>query len=454
MIGIPFGVSYFPIGWRGDSETDPNSQNQTDDDVNGLFPLPGKEALGIRMFLFSTILGQVVYTFTSQFRNPIGLQMVENVPFCHELAAICIRHQGYGLEALSTLFVLFGFASVLVGVVFYLLGHFQLGRIVYYFPNHVLVGCIGGIGIYIAKTGLEVTMNDVFSVVSLYENWNLLWVVFVFELILRILERITLDADGKPQYALLSPIYFCSITPVFYFSIWVLGISMQSAFDEGFFFPPLDACDDAVQDCTSSSYSMWSSIFNEDLLNIWKIVHVSTISIPAIVDSLPTLLALVLVSYQASSLVSALLWSFQHLADNLALQFSLIHVPINIPAFAISTNSEVDMNNELVSHGYSNIIAGVFAGLQNYMAYTQSVLYDKSGGTGKVSGVGVAVITSLLFLVGPAIASYIPRCMAGTLLLHVGIDLFLEGVYDSYGKFDPLEYASIWTIVIVMTLYG
>eukprot|EP00978_Attheya_sp_CCMP212_P029676 scaffold106170_cov49-Attheya_sp.AAC.1 len=44
--------------------------------------------------------------------------------------------------------------------------------------------------------------------------------------------------------------------------------------------------------------------------------------------------------------------------------------------------------------------------------------------------------------------------MAGTLLLHVGIDLFLEGVYDSYGKFDNLEYAGIWLITIVMTLYG
>lgn len=102
------------------------------------------------------------------------------------------------------------------------------------------------------------------------------------------------------------------------------------------------------------------------------------------------------------------------------------------PAFAISTNTDVDMNNELIAHGYSNMVAGIFGGLQNYMAYTQSVLYDRSGGKGKRSGFAVALITSLLFVAGPTIASYIPRCMAGALLLHVGIDLFLEGVYDSY----------------------
>ena len=44
--------------------------------------------------------------------------------------------------------------------------------------------------------------------------------------------------------------------------------------------------------------------------------------------------------------------------------------------------------------------------------------------------------------------------MAGTLLVHVGIDLFLEGVYDTMGKFEWLEYAGIWLIALVMTFAG
>jgi SulP family sulfate permease len=129
MIGIPFGVSYFPVSWS------PLLEEASDD--GGPFPLPGKEALGIRMFLFSTIVGQIVFTIFSDFPNPIGLQMVENVPFCHELANIVIAHQGYGIDALSTLIVMFGLASVVVGIVFFLLGKFQLGRVVYFFPTHV-----------------------------------------------------------------------------------------------------------------------------------------------------------------------------------------------------------------------------------------------------------------------------------------------------------------------------
>lgn len=62
MIGIPFGVSYFPVSWS------PLAEEASDN--GGPFPLPGKEALGIRMFLFSTVVGQIVFTIFSDFPNP------------------------------------------------------------------------------------------------------------------------------------------------------------------------------------------------------------------------------------------------------------------------------------------------------------------------------------------------------------------------------------------------
>lgn len=155
MVGIPFGVSYFPVGWKSstalqstDVEDDVLSESDGGFIMDGPFPLPGKEAFGIRMFLFSTIIGQLVMTFSSNFNNCIALQMVENVPFCQALTYIVVEQQGYGKEALSTLFFLFGLASVTVGLVFYYLGRMELGKILYFFPAHVLVGCIGKCMLY------------------------------------------------------------------------------------------------------------------------------------------------------------------------------------------------------------------------------------------------------------------------------------------------------------------
>eukprot|EP00985_Skeletonema_marinoi_P007938 scaffold3538_cov100-Skeletonema_marinoi.AAC.9 len=426
MVGIPFGVSYFPVGWKSSTFAAGDDISTSDGGgfvMDGTFPIPHKEALGIRMFLFSTIIGQLTMTYASNFRNCIALQMVENVPFCQSLSYIVISHQGYGREALSTLFFLFGLASVIVGAVFYTLGRFELGKVLYFFPAHVLVGCIGGIGVFIAKTGLEVTANASFGMVF-FEKMPLLLVVFGFEAGLRVLNHLTKDSTGTSRYPLLSPIYFCLITPVFYLGIWASGISVETAFTEGYFFPPLD---DSSGDGSVISFFL-SPLWSESTWDIFRIVDFSTISWAAVTESIPTMVALVL--------------------------FSLIHVPINIPVFAVSSDVDVEINAELVAHGYSNGIVGLFGGLQNYMAYTQSIIYYKSGGNGRASSLAVAGLTSVLFFFGPSVASYMPRCMAGTLLLHCGIDLFLEGVYDSYGKYDYLEYAGIWAITVVMTTFG
>ena len=96
----------------------------------------------------------------SKFNNCVGLQMIENVPLYLELAGITIADGGgSGESATSTLFFLFGASSVIVELVFYLLGRFELGRVLYFFPKHVLVGCIGGIGLFIVVTALEVSTN-------------------------------------------------------------------------------------------------------------------------------------------------------------------------------------------------------------------------------------------------------------------------------------------------------
>ncbi len=282
MVGIPFGASYFPTELQ----------------------LPEKEVLGLRMFLFSTMVAQLVFTFMSNFDNATGLQMVENVPFCLALARIVMDEQqqgGVGEDdgdrgASSTLFFLFGLSSVLVGLVFYLLGRFELGRIVYFFPSHVLVGCIGGIGAYIVITGLEVTTNTLVTLDGLSEcivqNFHLLWPIIVFESFLRFLMRMTVKSNGDARYPLLCPIYYCCITPVFYLGLKWAGMSLETAEKKGYFFPPL---------------STSGSVFTSDLFDIFTQVNPYLISWRAVIKSIPTMISLT--------------------------AFSLIHVPINIPAF-------------------------------------------------------------------------------------------------------------------------
>lgn len=53
--------------------------------------------------------------------------------------------------------VAFAFSSILTGIAFGLLGYFKLGSLSEFFPRHILVGCIGGVGAFLFVTGLQVS---------------------------------------------------------------------------------------------------------------------------------------------------------------------------------------------------------------------------------------------------------------------------------------------------------
>jgi MFS superfamily sulfate permease-like transporter len=44
----------------------------------------------------------------------------------------------------------------------------------------------------------------------------------------------------------------------------------------------------------------------------------------------------------------------------------VLHVPINVPALGVSTNKDdVNVNRELVAHGISNAVSGLFGAVQS-----------------------------------------------------------------------------------------
>lgn len=415
MAAIPFGVSYFPLGWSNEGESD--AYNETSG-ISGPFPLAGKEALGIRMFLLATITGQIALAFCSKFNSPVSSQLIENVPFYHALAGIVIAEQGYGPEALSTLFFLFGLSSVATGILFLGLGCAGLGKVLHYFPSHVLIGFIGGIGVFIIIASVGVLTGEEFRFSAeglglFVSDFGLLAPTLAFEIVLRTLMVLLTDKSGKPLFGLLAPFYFLSIVPVFYIGLFFLGIDMDEATNRGYLFPS------ASPEDTTQSNESYSSNIDSSVLDVFRVIEFSTISWTAVVKSLGTVLGLAC--------------------------FSVVNVPINIPAFANTCKVDVDMNNELIVHGYSNILNGLLGGIQNVMTYSVSVLFYKSGGRSRAAQWALILGMVIFFVVGVSIIPYIPRCMAGTLLLHIGVDLFIEGVCDSFEEYDKIEYGGVGT---------
>ena len=60
-------------------------------------------------------------------------------------------------SVIATTIICYALSTILTGVVFFLLGKFKLGSLVGFFPRHILMGCIGGVGFFLVVTGVEVS---------------------------------------------------------------------------------------------------------------------------------------------------------------------------------------------------------------------------------------------------------------------------------------------------------
>ncbi|KAF0700441.1 Aste57867_9025 [Aphanomyces stellatus] len=387
MISIPFGLSFFPLEW-------------TD--------LPAPRAVGIQMFLLTTIICQFVFAARSSFDCSVGMMMVENVPFMHTLSMSILEEVGHtSPKALPTILVTYAISSIVVGVLFYVLGHFRLGSIIYLFPKHIIIGAIGGIGIFVVQNGLQnatgISFEWTWTGLVRLSQPDVVW-LWVVSVILVFILGVCLRFAKSPLF---SPFYFVSIVPLFYVALLLVGIPFETARANGWFFdhPP-----------QVPFYSMWED-YDFSLVE-WSVIP-----------------------KQFGTLVGLSI-------------FSLMHVPINIPSLSLTTGHECDINEELKAHGISNTLGGLVGSVQNYLCYSTSALYYKCGGGGRLQSVMIGGILSIFFFTGPSVVAYVPRCMAGCLMVHVGLDLCKEAVVDTYAELDRFEYATVWIIALTMTFWG
>ena len=116
--------------------------------------------VGISMFYVSTIISQLVYSLgSSGFQAGVGSEMIEVIPFFHQMAFKILSEVGREKPDVvrSTTFIAFIMSSVITGITFLLMSRFRLGELIGFFPHHVLTGCIGGIGLFLLQTGLDVS---------------------------------------------------------------------------------------------------------------------------------------------------------------------------------------------------------------------------------------------------------------------------------------------------------
>ncbi|KAJ5482682.1 hypothetical protein N7539_006128 [Penicillium diatomitis] len=365
---------------------------------------------GISMFYVSTIISQVVFSSGgSIFKGGIGSEMIEVVPFFHQMAFTIMERIGKDnpQSVIATTILAFSISSVLTGLVFFLMGACGLGSLIGFFPRHILIGCIGGVGYFLLQTGMEVSArlpgSLEYNFGTLQKLFQLdtfpLWMIpLVLAIALLVLKRFV-------RSNFLVGAYFIGVAVIFYIVILSARISMATLHHKGWVF-----------DAPSSNHPWY---------HFYTLYDFSAVDWVALADTIPAMFALTF--------------------------FGVLHVPINVPALGISTGEDnLNVNRELMAHGVTNALSGFAGSIQNYLVYTNSLLFIASGGDSRLAGLMLAAATAGIMFIGPVIIGYIPVMVVGALIFLLGIELLQEALIDTWGKLTKLEYLTVVIIVVTM----
>ncbi|KAK0451278.1 sulfate transporter family-domain-containing protein [Desarmillaria tabescens] len=406
--------------------------------ASGVFDEYQMAPIGVSMFFLSTLTAQLTYTLgASQFPGANGSMMIEVVPFFHMIALSISADLESPTEILATTLVSYALSSVLTGIAFFLLGYLKLGTLIGFFPRHILVGCIGGVGAFLVETGLEVSLSLTSTSTStplphMFTSLHniILWGVPLFlAIFLRVgmwlYGKMHKGGDGEANSGIFVG-YFIAIPVIFYVVVLAAGIPMDVLRKNGWVFDVQSGNEAGWYKfygyfgrCNLRSTSRYSFSFAPDFTQV---------RFKPLWDTLPTQFAL--------------------------LFFNILHPPLNVPALSISLNEDdIDTNKELVAHGYSNLFAGLIGTVPNYLVYVNTLLFYRVGGTTRISGFLLAAATAVLLAIGTGFVGYIPVMVVGALIFVLGIDLVKEAIWDTRGRVSRSEYITIISIMVCMTVW-
>lgn len=212
---------------------------------------------GISMFYVSCIVSQLTYSLGgTAFKGGVGSEMVshirhclsyantfqiEVVPFFHKMAYMILAQIGTedAESVLATTITSYAISSILTGVIFLLLGAFKLGNLVSFFPRSLLMGCIGGVGVFLFLTGIEVSAGLDSSMDWGFDTMKRLVepATFVLWALPLGLSLLLLAIRKRWSNPIVMPVYFTIIVSIFYVVFALLpSVSMNDLREQGWVF--------------------------------------------------------------------------------------------------------------------------------------------------------------------------------------------------------------------------
>ncbi|KAE9090984.1 hypothetical protein PF010_g18378 [Phytophthora fragariae] len=365
-----------------------------------------------KLVIFSSAIHQLMFTLMSSLPFAIGQVQNVGIIFLSVMAtSICNaleEDDSVTVEAMiATTIVTIGVATVSLGICLVVMGRFKLAALASYLPMPVIGGYLAYTGIFCLFAGFALStgtvINDLSSMVNaLGDGHNILLCLpgFWGGVVLLAISR-----NIKNPVALSIAIV---VMPTVFFLVLAAGsISLEDARKDGWV-DPLEK---------SASITDIVALYDSTLVH-WD-------QIPR---QIVTWLGMVFIVAFSSSL--------------------------DVVAIEIDIGKKLNINHELKTVGWSNIVSGLFGGYTGSYNLEQTIFTCRSQTNSRIVGVCVILAEIAIVVVPASIMSYVPRFFMASTLVFVALDLMLEWLVLSYRKMYLRECAVVWLSFVAINFFA
>ncbi|KAM0673850.1 hypothetical protein GVAV_002688 [Gurleya vavrai] len=347
---------------------------------------PKAEQISMFMFLFSSLTAQIIYGLATKIQSGIiAGSIVENFKIYEKMYEVSESEcRNFEEIMCNTLFCAF-LGTLIFSLISFLLMKLNLSRFLRMIPKSAITGCLGAIGISQFEIGLK-------EIHFSFENFNQNILYFFLITI-----TVSLIAFFLQEYfscvIFIIPLFTTFVISFFYLIIFIFKISKDHLI---------------IQKWLSEDSSC---ILKPDL--ILNNLSFSNLNFSAILKNIPNIISLAL--------------------------FSLIHLPINLPAYSLETNLSCNFNKELKAQSISNFFSA-FAFSPTYFVCSNSIFFRRSGGTNKIHSIllGFAIIS--LFFYGTKLKSLFPCFVLAMFPFFIGINICYSAFYKCLNSCSKIDY--------------
>lgn len=363
---------------------------------------------GIGILLVGSMIFALFSALTATY--PLALIAPQDIPVAIVAlmaTSICagIGDQMTAEKAYQSIFVTIGVSSVLVGIFFWILGRFKLGKLVRFIPFPIVGGFLAGTGWLIIKFSFSMMTDVDLTLVNTGRFFEadilLLWIPGLsFAVVLLLAKR-------RFSHYIITPGILAGSIILFYAILFTQGFSFSELENKGFLLGPFP---------------------EGGLFPGLPLQYVPDFRWDLFVIHLPSIATMMILS--------------------------AIAIVFNYSGLELIVKEDFDLDKELRLTGYSNMLGGLAGSPAGYMTLSETSLAFKIGARSKLSSIIVAIFCGITLAFGTQVLSIFPKLILGGLLLNLGLTFLVEWLLDTWKKLNRSDYSIIVLILIVIGAVG